>query len=245
MSTKIPNPAPHKTIFRADFVAGLDYVTLFTTAATQIKGYPTWEVEGGRVTLRDPANRRSAGLDVGIILYEQDSGNQDCELKSLDEILAIWPKALGIKEYRRLGLRKKFLLQEEGAFEQLVALLNSRAFRLEELGRFLPKIGDSMMRFDCVEEPYRFHMTVAPVRRNEIFAAMEFNRTHLDPQKVGKDAQKINDEYPATAIFVDLDFYQSGVNIKAEAVNQFLIAGRKRLDEIAQNWAKFLFGLEK
>jgi hypothetical protein len=240
MPSKISNPVVYKIIFRADFPVTLDYVASFGSVAAKLKGYPTWEVEAGKVMLHDPEKCRSATLDAGAIIYEQDSGDENSALQSIDDILRTWPQLLNISEYRRLGFRKKYLISGKFAFDQLVALVNSRAFRLEDLTTFLPKIEDSYMRFDCIEEPYRFHIGLGPVRRREILSAMEFNRNHLNPNTARKDLQKINDDYPETAAFLDLDFFQMDGKMKAESVNSFLIAGRKRLDQISEKWAEFL-----
>ena len=189
----------------------------------------------------DHLQRRTAVLDPATIIYGQDSGDTEVEVKSIDDIMAIWPKLVNLDECRRLGLRKWYIIPTNHRFEDLVALLNSRALRMEDMASFLPKITDSYIRFDASEDGYNFHIAIGPVQRKEIFSRLEFSHDHLNPGEKRKDAQKVVESYPETGILIDIDFFQNGSNLKKEEMIKFLIHGRERIKKIAEDCSKFIF----
>jgi len=242
---KSPSPVAYKTIFRADFKPFLGFFGIFADAAQALEGYPDWMMDGPKVTVYDWAKRRSVIVEHTSFGFEQDSGDQNLETESIDQVLTILPKRFGIREFTRLGYRRKYLVPLEMSFESALAILNTKMLRQEELGSILPAPTDCLYRFDCVGKEQKFFITIAPARKREFLRVLEFNQQfHLNPRGRAKDFEKIQETYPETALMLDIDCFQMGDAIKQEALVNFVLNARKQLEKIATDFNGYCFKAE-
>ncbi len=235
-------PTVWKTIFRATFRPSLGYFAAYTNTAQAIEGYPNWEVDGTRVSLRDWSKRRSVSLEHNSFGFEQDSGDEELESQSIDQLLKIIPSSLGILEFARLGYRRKYLVEVEMSFDSLLAILNTRVLR-PELSGVLPRSTDCVYRYDSVGNPYSYFIWLAPVRKSELFRALEFNHEHhLNPKEKGKDWERIHHSHPETALLLDIDFFQK--DAKGHEAANFIITTRQQLEKITNDFVGYCFSTE-
>lgn len=240
---KLPTPTVWKTIFRADFQGEISYLTTGPQVASSITGYPNWEIDGAKITLYDWQKRRSAQMDIGYFAIEQDSGDLELETSSIDRLLEIVPDKLLVKNYVRLGYRRKYLFEVEMEFDSLVAIMNTKFLRQAELASVLPAISDSLFVFNSYISPYRYAITFAPVRKSEMLRALEHNRQyHLNPRAKAKDLEKLSESYPLVSMLADIDFFKVSENIPITEVVPFLLKAREEMKRITTSLSQYCFG---
>ena len=150
--------------------------------------------------LYDWEHRRSANIDFQSFGFEQDGNDLESETRFIDHLLQIVPGRLGLKEFVRLGLRRKYLFETEMSFESVLTILNTKLLRQDELSHFLPKITDSMFVFNSIGKPFGYHITVGPARRGELRQLLEVNQDfHLDPRAKATDFARLKERYPETS----------------------------------------------
>jgi hypothetical protein len=166
------------------------------------------------------------------------------EEKYIQRVLDELPAALQVQFFTRLGYRRQYLIAVDLPFDGLVRVMNLKLFSQDErLRQFMPiQVEDLMYRIDSRDEPYRYHLTIGPVRKPEIPRYVTYNRQHhLNPASSEKEYLAIIEKYPDVAVFLDLDLYQEGERLQAGEAASFIVAARQKLQGLAEDVSEYLF----
>lgn len=241
---RVPKPALHKTIFQARYKAELKFYELLMPAAQRLHEYPHWETDRLIVTLRDFDKHCSMAIAHDSFSYEQDSQDTAMEEKYVQQVLDELPAALQVDFFTRLGYRRQYLIAVDMPFDGLVRVMNLKLFSQDErLRRIMPvQVEDLLYRIDSRDEPYRYHLTIGPVRKPEIPRYVAYNRQHhLNPLTSEKEYLAILDKYPEVAVFLDLDLYQESERLQAGEAAPFIADARHKLQSLAEDVSAYLF----
>jgi hypothetical protein len=241
---RVPKPALHKTIFQARYKAELKFYELLMPAAQRLHEYPHWETDRLIVTLRDFDKHCSVAIAHDSFSYEQDSQDTAMEEKYVQQVLDELPAALQVDFFTRLGYRRQYLIAVDMPFDGLVRVMNLKLFSQDErLRRIMPvQVEDLLYRIDSRDEPYRYHLTIGPVRKPEIPRYVTYNRQHhLNPLTSEKEYLAIIEKYPDVAVFMDLDLYQESERLQAWEAAPFVAAARQKLQGLAEDVSEYLF----
>jgi hypothetical protein len=241
---RVPKPELYKTIFQARYKAELKFYELLMPAAQRLHEYPHWETDRLRVTLRDFDKHCSVAIAHDSFSYEQDSKDTAMEEKYIQRVLDELPAALQVGFFTRLGYRRQYLIAVEMPFNGLVRVMNLKLFSQDErLRQIMPvQVEDLLYRIDSRDEPYRYHLTIGPVRKPEIPRYVTYNRQHhLNPLASEKEYLAIIEKYPDVAVFLDLDLYQEGERLQGGEAAPFVVAARQKLQGLAEDVSEYLF----
>ena len=241
-----PKPVLHKTIFQARYKPSLNFYELLMPAAQRMTEYPHWQTNRLSVVLRDNDLHCSLVIGHNAFGYEQDSNDEAIEEQYIQRALDELPKVLEIENFIRLGFRRNYLVRVDMPFESLVTILSVKLLSQEEqLRRIMPqKVEDMMYRVDSAEEPYQFHFTIGPVRKQEIPRYLVYNQTHhLPPETASEDYQAIVAKYPEVAVFMDIDMYWLGEQLQLKDATPFVADARQKVHQIATELTTYLFEL--
>jgi len=166
------------------------------------------------------------------------------EEKYLQRVVDELPAALQVDFFTRLGYRRQYLIAVDLAFDGLVRVMNLKLFSHDErLREIMPaQIDDLLYRIDSRDEPYRYHLTIGPVRKPEIPQYVSYNRQHhLSPLASEKEYLAIIEKYPDVAVFLDLDLYQESERLQAGEAGSFIVGARQKLQGLAEDVSAYLF----
>ena len=214
----------------------LTFYNLLYGAAKKIKKFPHWSTDRLRVNLRDYNEYCSVTISHNNFSYEQDSSNENLEVRNINHIVSILPLELDLVESTRIGYRRRYLIPVSMSFAELNSLMNLKVYSdpLRNLAGF-PEIKDMMYRVDLIDGEFDAHLTVGPVNQTEIPQRIEFNEEqHIDPNSESP-LPKIYSAYPKVAIFVDIDIYQEGESPISKCQDTVL-----KLKNRAESWIDLL-----
>jgi len=238
---------PHQTIFQIRYKAKLEFYNLLISTAQKMSGYPHWETNRMRVILKNFEEHRSLAISHNTFTYQQDSNDEKMEAKHIQQTLENLPGELKIQSFNRLGYRKKYLTPTKMSFDSLVNILYIKLFSQDDtLRRALPsKIVDLMYRMDFRDDIYRYHITVGPVRKDEISKHIAYNvENHLNPKTRNKEYQEIIKKYPDVAIFSDIDFYQESEKLSLKDTESFVSLANRKVYDIINDMNNYLFEIK-
>jgi hypothetical protein len=133
------------------------------------------------------------------------------------------------------------------SFEELVCILNIKLFSQDnELKKTLPSnIDDIQYAIDASEGLLKFHITVGPLKREEIPRYISFTKKHhLRPQSSALDYDEISKGYPDISVFVDIDIYKESKEIPSGEASDFVNDARNRVENMTENLRIYLFNPE-
>ena len=240
-------PILYKTIFQVRYKPSLKFYELLMPAAQRMTEYPHWQTDRLSVVLWDFEKQCSLSIRHNAFGYEQDVSDEEMEKQYIQHALAELSQALEIKDFIRLGFRRNYLINVDVPFESLVTILSVKLLSQDEqLRRIMPQtVDDIMYRVNSTEEPYRFHFTIGPVRKQEIPRHLVYNQAHhLNPETADEDYRAIIAKYPEVAVFIDIDMYQLGKQLGIEETKLFIANARKKVHHIATELTNYLFSLE-
>jgi len=198
----------HKTLFQARYKPELEFYELLYSVAKKFDNFPDWKTDRLSVVLRNFSKRCSLGIQHTNFSYDQDTNSITDEEFNLNKAIEIIPQYLKISSFVRLGYRRIYLISTDMQFQELVDILNIKFFSHEtELIKIMPsKVYDLQYVIDSTDDPFRFHIRIGPVRKEEIPSRIPFNKeNHLAPKTTQKDYEQITSSYPKVAVFIDLD----------------------------------------
>ena len=201
----------YKVIMQVRYKPELTFYNLLYGAATKIENFPHWVTDRLNVTLRDYDEYSSVTISHNNFAYEQDSGDENLEIRNINHIIGILPSELEVVESTRIGYRRRYLIPVNMSFAELNSLMNLKVYSdpLRNLAGF-PEVKDMMYRVDLIDGEFDARLTVGPVSQTEIPQRIGFNEEHhIDPNSENP-LPKIYSAYPEVAIFVDIDVYQEG-----------------------------------
>ena len=198
-------------IMQVRYKPELTFYDLLYGAATKIENFPHWVTDRLNVTLRDYDEYCSVTISHNNFAYEQDSSDENLEVRNINHIIDILPSELDLVESTRIGYRRRYLIPVSMSFAELNSLMNLKVYSdsLRNLAGF-PEIKDMMYRVDLADGEFEANLTVGPVGQAEIPQRIGFNENHhIDPNSENP-LPKIYSAYPEVAVFVDIDVYQEG-----------------------------------
>ena len=201
----------NKVIMQVRYKPELTFYNLLYGAAKKID-FPHWVTDRLNVTMRDYDEYCSVTISHNNFAYEQDSGDENLEVRNINHIIGILPSELDVVESTRIGYRRRYLIPVNMSFEELNSLMNLKVYSdpLRNLAGF-PEVKDMMYRVDLVDGEFNANLTVGPVGQAEIPQRIGFNENHhIDPNSENP-LPEIYSAYPEVAIFVDIDVYQEGI----------------------------------
>jgi len=227
--------------------AKLNFFDLFMPAAMQFDEYKNWETDRISIKLRDFEKHCSLLIRHRDFAYAQDSSDVEMEKERLGRTLKILPQALEIEHFIRFGYRRRYLSNLDITFESLIPILYVKLYSQNKTLRTVlsEKIDDLYYRLDFTEDLYQYHVTIGPVRREEIPKHIGYNiENHLEPKIRDKEYQKIIEGYPDVAVFTDIDFFRVGKKLKIEEAGTFVELARQKVHELANNLDNYIFKTE-
>ncbi len=234
----------YKTIFLAQFRPELSYFNQFRTAASKLSGYPQWGTDANSVTLRDYKTRCSVAIATNSICFSQDSEDITTTSKRLQEALEVVPRELNVQKLFRIGYRRQYLASFEGSFEDLVTILDVKLLsQKKELLQRLPSIKtDLLYRVDLKDGQNMYHLTIGPVRRQEVPNWIQFEpENHLAPDVRQEQYLSILASYPEVATLIDIDMYRASSDIPITDSISFVELAERKTAELARSLNDYLF----
>lgn len=244
---QLPSPILHKTVMQIRYQPNIRFYDWLMSAAEKMAEYAYWETDRLSVTCKDFEKHCSLTITHNSIGYEQDSSDAELENERIGNLLQILPAALNINSLMRMGYRRQYLAAVNMAFDSLVAVLNIKLFsQHERLRSALPhKVTDVLYRIDAQSDDYGYHITVGPVRRNEIPKWLVYNLpNHLHPKTANQDYKNIVDAYPEVALLFDVDVYRAAPQIDIFDSQMFVDFARKDIDSMVNRLTQYLFATE-
>lgn len=249
-SSKIPAPTIYKTIFQAKYKPHLDFFRLSIPAAQSFPDYADWETTGLEVHLMNFEKRCSLSITHNAMGYEQDSKDTSLESSNVTELLNLLPTALDILSFTRLGYRRLYLVDVASIgmnFESLVTVMDLKLLNqgVKQLEIMPVQTKDLMYRVDATEEDLEFHITLGPVRKDEIPRHVVFNQNRHLPALGRNDKMKeIQEHYPETAIFMDFDCYKVD-DMECEEGKPFFDKAKLRVHKFAEEFCDYLINTKR
>jgi hypothetical protein len=242
-----PTPRLYKTIFLAQFRPQLSYFNQFRPAAGKLNGYPQWRTDSNSITLRDYQSRCSLVITHNSIGFSQDSDDITTASSRLKEALQVLPNELTIQNFLRLGFRRQYLASFEASFEELVRILGVKLLSQKEaLIRLLPSnTTDLLYRVDLKDAENMYHLTVGPLRRQEIPNWIQFEaENHLAPDVRQEQYLSIVASYPDVATLIDIDVFRADSTISTSDSVPFIEMGERKTAELARSLNEYLFSAD-
>lgn len=241
---KTPKPVLYKTIFQLQYKVGLKFFDLLFPAAQRLTKFPNdWETDRFSVTLKDVERYCSLTIKHTSLTYEQDSNELDLEERYIQQALEELPTALEIDSCIRFGYRRQYLVETNMPFEALVSILDLKLLSQNEaLRQIMPYIiTDMMYRIDCIDDPYQYHLTIGPVKKEEIPTRISFNQeNHLSSTKREAIYQEIVNKYPEVAILIDIDLYQLAEKLLIKDALPFSKFSQEKVHTMATDLSRYL-----
>jgi len=237
----------YKTIFLAQFRPQLSYFDQFRTAAGKLSGYPQWRTDSNSITVRDYQARCSIAIVPNSIGFSQDSDDITTASSRLKEALQVLPNELTIQNFFRLGFRRQYLVSFSASFEELVSILRVKLLSQKEgLTRLLPpNTIDLLYRVDLKDPENMYHLTVGPVRRQEIPNWIQFEaENHLAPDVRQEQYLSIVASYPDVATLIDIDVFRAGSDILTTDSISFIETAERKTAELARSLNEYLFSAD-
>jgi len=235
-----------RLIFQARYKPELVFFSLADAAAARFQDdYPIWQRDvDGDLRLSDYSHRCMLALSHQAFSYSQDSSDLGLAATRISRALDELPGSLQLKEYKRIGLRHFMLVPVSMDFESLVAVMATKLFvQAPPLQEALPeKLDDMLYRIDGSEGEHRFHVTIAPVHREEISGKIiKLTQTGtIDPAKLGDAVKESEESYPPVAVFLDIDMYLESDKIDLGAGKAFVQSAGQRIERLVVGTAEYL-----
>ncbi len=234
-----------KVIFQARYNPQITFHNILHVAAQELtETYQDWETDGLRATLKDFNNHCSVQIGHDSFTYEQDFDSEQLEVERIDEIVEKLPKSLQIKVFRRLGYRKILLHPVKMDFASLVKVMEVKLLTQDpSLKDSLPPVKDLMYRVDLSEPPLDYHLTVGPLRKNEISRHVSPNlQNNYAPSgyNQAKAMTNIVDAYPEVAIVIDIDVFMVGEALELSKTEGFLKDARHKVQTLSSTISDYL-----
>lgn len=243
----IPNPKIYKTIFQARFNPKLSFFEKMVSSSKKFSEFPHWQADGISVVLRDYEKKCSLAIRHNQFNFDHDTGDEKDQESNITKMLETLPESLDVTSFIRLGFRRQYLTNVQMHFGELVSIMNLRFLsQNKKLKELLPKqLDDIAYSIVSSEEGMKFNISLGPVRKHEIPNRILFNKEHhLDPKSSQKDYIGIIDNYPETAVFMDIDCYRSEKDIPSNESLEFYKTAQKRIDEMVGNVNDYIFTKE-
>lgn len=237
-------PRLHKVVVEARYDASLGFYDRLYPAAQALTEYADWQTDRLTVVLKDFAVHCSAYISLKRFGYEQDSHDEALETERVDSLLATLPNAINVREFKRIGYRRKYLLPLDIDYDRLVQIMDVKLFcRDDALLQCIPRdTTDLLYRTDAAEGDNRFHLTIGPVRNEEIPKLLTFNaENHLDPEDRDAALRKIVEGYPTIGVYFDVDMYHDAAHVDVDGAGSFIRAARARLSRMVADLTTYLF----
>lgn len=233
----------YKNVFQVRYKPELKFYTRLMEAAGELEGYPDWETDIASVKLMDYEKHCSVTIQHNALTYEQDSSDVALGRSRATAMIETLPERLGIEHLTRVGYRGHYLIGTETDFESLVKIIDSKLLSQDErLRAFVPEPTDVLYRVDFQETPYGCHLSVGPVRKEELPRYIPINQAyHLNPKSKLRDYHAIAMTYPERAILVDIDFFLDKEELSGEDVKGFIETAYKKHSELNENLIHYLF----
>ena len=129
-------------------------------------------------------------------------------------------------------------------FESLAAVMTANLYiQTNPLRNALPqRIDDLLYRIDGSEGDRKFHVTIAPIHREEISAKIVnlANGGTIDPENMQETIRRTEAGYPPVAIFYDIDIYSEADQIGSDSASGFLKIAGERASRMVNETTDFL-----
>jgi len=242
-------PAPRllRLIFQARYKPKLCHFALADQAAAEFEpDYADWRRGGGGITMSDYTHRCMMAIHHDSFSYCQDLADMNLADARLQRILQKLPSVLGLRGYTRLGLREFVLVPADMVFESLVAVMTAKLYvDARVLRKALPdRTEDLLYRIDGSEGETRFHVTIAPVKRDEVDPKIMdlANAATVDPSRLHETLKEAQESLPAVGVFFDVDFYRESdtERIGLESASAFTKSARDRIGRMVDEMMGYL-----
>lgn len=228
-------PVLERTIFQARYKPSLGFYENMRPAAIKLSDYPDWETSGVFVKLKNIEKHCSVGIYDKLFAYDQNSSDEELEETRIADILDVVPAGLGIKSLTRLGYRRIYVAPFDAPFGDLVRIMNTKFYSGDKgLRRIIPgNITDLMYRIDSSDECNSYHVTVGPVKRDEMKINGFLPADHPNLAAQAQDGQTGGGLLPEVGVYIDFDVYRERDSLPVETASSFFHDGKRIAHEFA------------
>lgn len=208
--------------------------------AKGLTDFPHWAKRGELILLRDYERHCHVGITPGRFFYAQDSGDLEMDKKIVDLLVTSVTETLKIKEHRRFGLRRQYLVGVDMQFSELVKLCFIKLYNNDaELMKVLPKRTDDLLyRLDMSEDQVKFHVTLGVLRKAEIPRFLQVDvEEHFDPNTATQELEERNKGYPEVSLFLDIDVFSETRSGLDNGPATFVSKAREKVQGVADGIA--------
>ncbi len=129
-------------------------------------------------------------------------------------------------------------------FESLTKVMRTKLYvESPVLNAAMPKTtSDLLYRIDAYEGNEKFHITIAPIAKNEIPGKLVNVRksVHVDPKRRREIIEEAEKGYPEVAILFDIDVYWENEEIRIERATEFVSTSVKSIRRISTGVIDYL-----
>lgn len=215
---------PTKTVMQITYKPKLDYFDkIYNKPISEY--FPDWITDRLKITFRDFNKHHSLTISHNNILFESDKYDKKSEE---DVFKLIVDNLVDISEeenFTRFGLRRFFLIKQDISYEELIEIFNLKVYSNDLIDQFKNSISNSNIVIDTYIDDYKIHITMGPMKKDEISRFIKFNiEQHSDPksmERVNILSQEFN-SYPDVSLYIDLDFSLNGEKLNSKQIEEFL-----------------------
>lgn len=235
MPKRFPQAILHKVIFQAIYKPYLKFYDLIYSATQKLGGYEHWETNKVYVMLYDHEKHCNLTVQHNIFSYEWDYSGTENYIDDVRDALTILPASLEIETFKRLGLRKQFLIPTKMRFEEINNILSIKFLAQDESLMKLFPSGITDMSYVVVgsDDELQFRIALGPMKQKEIPKHIQINQKYNFRPDKPNDYANVPSGYPDVSVFIDIDVFRrdEDIGIPADYAHTFL----KKADTTIEN----------
>lgn len=230
--------SPQKSIFQINYEPKLWFYDRLYKNEKLTSKFPHWQTDRLNVTLKDFDKKHSILISHNTTAFESDMYNKTTEEEIISLLISEINSFVNDGTFSRFGFRRFYLIKQEVLFSELVEIINLKYFTENLKKIFKNKVKDSTITIISSINGNDFRLTMGPMKKEEIPNFIKYNvNNHIDPepQERVQKLSKIFSDYPDVALFLDIDYYLKGKDLKKDALENFWELSKKDIPQIIDN----------
>jgi len=198
-----------KAVFELRFNPKLDFFDkLFEENVFQSE-FEKWFTDRLKITFSDTKKKHSLLINHEKIVYEIDSFDKAIEKEYIDKIIKSYNLFFKNEDLNRIGHRFWILIPiKEMSFEDLNELFNIKVYSEGLLTSLGDNPIDNLVSIRSKAGDLHYKLDFAPISKIQIPEFIKLNiQSHISQDRFEsvKEVNRIYDEYPEVALYLDLD----------------------------------------
>jgi len=235
---------PQKSIFQIRYDPKLCFFDRLYKNEKLFDKFPHWQTDRLKVTLRDYDKKHSIKIAHDNTTFESDSYHKETEEQMISFLVSEINNFVNDGTFSRFGFRRYYLIKQDMSLQELVEILNLKYFTQDFKKLFNDQINDSTIVITSSVNGNDFRLYLGPMKKEEIPNFLKYNiDNHIDPepQKRVQILSEIFNNYPDVALFLDIDYYLTGKDLKKDSLEKFWELSKNDIPQIIDDVTSNLF----